>query len=134
LAISNARTVRAAYEALNEGDSAAALAALDEHAEWCEHSELPEAGFYRGRESIGRFLADFLESWDDFHQDVEDVQEVGGKVFVMLRMRGRGKGSGIEVKSGYAHVWTMQSGRALRVDAYYDTAEALAALEAARAQ
>jgi ketosteroid isomerase-like protein len=130
LATSNARTVRAAYDALNEGDSAAALAALDEQAEWCEHSDLPEAGFYRGRESIDRFLADFLESWEEFHQEVEDVREVADKVLVMLDMHGRGRGSGIEVQTSYAHVWTMRSGRGVRVDAYYDRDEALAALEA----
>ena len=134
MAISNAKTVRTAYEALNAGDVDAALAALDEQAEWHEHSELPEAGGYTGRASINRFLCNFLESWDEFHQEVEDTREAEGKVLVMLRMRGRGKGSGIDVESRYAHVWSMRAGSATRVDAYYDIAEALAALEAARAQ
>src|SRR5919201_1711614 len=109
MAISNAKTVKAAYEALNEGDVDAALAALDEHAEWHEHSELPEAGDYVGRDTINRFLCDFLESWDEFHQEVEDVREANGKVLVMLRMRGRGKGSGIDVETQYAHVWSMRA-------------------------
>jgi ketosteroid isomerase-like protein len=48
----------------------------------------------------------------------------------MLRSRQRGKGSGIDVEAKYAHLWTMEDGRGVRVDAYIDRGEALRALKA----
>ncbi len=119
----------AAYDALNGGDTEAALAVLTQDAEWVEHSDLPEAGSYKGRDSIRRFLAGFLESWEDFHQETERCVDGGDRVAIILRSRARGKGSGIEVESRYGHVWTMRDGKGVRVDTYHDPAGALEALE-----
>ena len=58
---------------------------------------------------------------------------IGHVVGIMLRSRQRGAGSGIAVEARYAHLWTMEGGRGVRVDAYFDRNEALRALEAARA-
>jgi uncharacterized protein len=122
--------LRGAYEALNEGDIERALAVLDEHAEWCEHSDLPEAGLYQGRDAIRTFLKEFLESWQDFHQETEELIPGDGRVLIMLRSKVRGKGSGIAVEGQYAHLWTMRDGRGMRVDAYFDRKEGLRALKA----
>jgi uncharacterized protein len=121
-------TLRSAYEALNHGDTEGALAVLDEDAEWSEHSDLPEAGVYRGRAAIRAFLEQFLESWQDFHQETEELIAGESCVLIMLRSRVRGKGSGVAVEARYAHLWTMADGRGVRVDAYLDREEALRAL------
>jgi ketosteroid isomerase-like protein len=120
--------IRIAYEALNNGDIEGAMAALDEDAEWTEHSDIPEAGVYRGREAIRAFLMQFLESWQQFHQETEELIAGESCVLIMLRSRQRGKGSGIDVEAKYAHLWTMKDGRGVRVDAYFDRNEALRAL------
>ena len=117
--------LRSAYEALNQGDIEGAIAALDEDAEWTEHSDLPEAGVYRGREAIRAFLLHFLESWQEFRQETEELIAGESCVLIMLRSRQRGKGSGIDVEARYAHLWTMKDGRGVRVDAYFDRKEAL---------
>jgi ketosteroid isomerase-like protein len=124
--------LRGAYQSLNEGDISAALAVLDEDAEWREHSDLPEAGVYRGRESIRQFLERFLESWDDFRQETEDLIAQDRRVLILLRSRSTGAGSGINVEGRYAHLWTMEGGRGVRVDAYLDRDEALRALKRVR--
>jgi ketosteroid isomerase-like protein len=139
IANKDVKTVRESYEALNRGDVETALGVLDEHAEWCEHSDLPEAGLYRGRDAIRAFLASFLESWEDFRQETEDViaGEGGGsasQVLVLLRSYSRGRGSGIDVEARYAHLWTMEGGRGVRVDASSTPAEALRALNAGAAR
>jgi uncharacterized protein len=123
------KLLREAYEALNHGDTERALAVLDDDAEWCEHSDLPEAGLYRGRDSIRAFLEGFLESWDDFTQETEDVLAGERCVLILLKSHSRGKGSGINVEAQYAHLWTMEGGRGVRVDAYFSRDEALRALE-----
>jgi ketosteroid isomerase-like protein len=122
--------LRSAYEALNHGDIEGAMAALYEDAEWTEHSDIPEAGVYRGREAIRAFLMQFLESWQQFHQETEELIAGESCVLIMLRSRQRGKGSGIDVEAKYAHLWTMKDGRGVRVDAYIDRNEALRALRA----
>jgi uncharacterized protein len=129
MATDDVEILRSAYESLNEGHIEAALGVLDEHAEWSEHSDLPEAGVYRGRDSIRTFLELFLESWESFHQETEELIAGESCVLIMLRSRQRGKGSGIDVEARYAHLWTMENGRGVRVDAYFNRKEALRAMQ-----
>jgi ketosteroid isomerase-like protein len=127
------QTLKNAYDALNRGEIARALDVLDPDAEWSEHSDLPDAATYRGRDSIQSFLERYLESWEDFRQDTEDVIDSGDRVAVLLHLFARGRGSGIEVEARYAHVWTMRDGKGVRVDAYADPDEALRSISDAPA-
>lgn len=124
-----AQIVTGAYEALNRGDVEGALEPLADDAEWMEHSDLPEAGCYRGIDSIRTLLEGFLESWDDLHQEVETARSSRDRVLVQLRFRGTGRGSGVEVETRYAHLWTLRGEKGVRVDAYYDPAAAEEALD-----
>jgi ketosteroid isomerase-like protein len=123
------RTITGSYEALNRGDVDAAMAALAEDAEWHESEVLPETGVYRGRESIRSFLTDFLASWEKFHQEIEETRSSGDRVAVLIHLTARGRESSAEVDARYAHVWRIEDGLGVRVDAYYDRDEALAAIE-----
>jgi ketosteroid isomerase-like protein len=123
--------LRGSYAALNRRDIDGTMAVLDEHATWVEHSDMPEAGSYRGRDTIRNFLEQFLDSWHDFEQHIEEVHEEEDCVLLFIRLTASGRGSGIDVESRYAHLWLMREGRGVRVDAYYDRESALAALRAA---
>jgi ketosteroid isomerase-like protein len=118
----------ASYEALNRRDLDAAMEALAEDAEWHESEVLPDTGIYRGREAIRTFLTDFLDSWERFHQTVEEVRHAGDRVLVLIHLEATGRGSAAEVDARYAHLWTTSGGRGIRVDAFYDRDEAIAAL------
>jgi ketosteroid isomerase-like protein len=120
--------VVASYEALNRGDIDAAMDALAEDAEWHESEALPDTDVYRGREAIRAFLTDFLASWERFHQIVEEARQEGDRVLVMIHLEATGRGSAADVDARYAHLWTVSGGRGIRVDAFYDRDEALAAL------
>jgi uncharacterized protein len=126
--------VEASYEALNRRDIDGTIAVLHDDATWEEHSELPEAGSYRGAATIRTFLDQFMESWDAFHQEIEERIVRGPCVLLFIHLEARGKGSGIDVNSRYAHLWQMRDGRGARVDAYYDRDQALAALQAAHGE
>ena len=123
--------VKSSYDALNRRDIDGTVAALDDDATWAEHSELPEAGSYRGVAAIRTFLEQFLESWERFDQEIEEEIVRGHCALLFIHLQARGKGSGIEVNSRYAHLWQLREGRGTRVDAYYDREQALAALRAA---
>jgi ketosteroid isomerase-like protein len=118
----------ASYEALNDGDIDSAMDALAEDAEWHESDVLPDTGVYRGRNAIRSFLTDFLASWERFDQTVEEVRQEGDRVLVLIHLEATGRGSAADVDARYAHLWTLSGGRGIRVDAFYDRAEALEAL------
>src|SRR3954467_9156762 len=100
--------LRGSYAALNRRDIDGTMAVLDEHATWVEHSDLPEAGSYSGRDTIRHFLEQFLDSWDDFEQDIEEVHADQNYVLLFIRLTASGRGSGIDVESRYAHLWMMR--------------------------
>jgi ketosteroid isomerase-like protein len=118
------QTVRGSYEALNEGNVAAALEALHPDVVWRDSPELPGGGEFRGREEVSRFLTDFLAEWRDFHQRIDEAIREGDRVAVIIHLTATGRASGIEVDTRYAHVWTMHDGIGVRVDAYRDPDEA----------
>ena len=120
--------VVASYEALNEGDIDSALEALAENAEWHESEVLPDTGVYRGKDEIRAFLTQFLASWERFHQTVDDVRERDDRLLVLIHLEATGRGSEADVDARYAHLWTVSDGKGVRVDAFYNRDEAVAAL------
>jgi ketosteroid isomerase-like protein len=121
--------VLASYEAVNRGDVPAAMMALAEQAEWHESGMLPEPDVHVGRDAIGRFLEEFLAQWESFEQEIVETREAGDKVAVFIHLTAVGRGSSAEVDASYAHVWRMRDGVGIRVDAYYERENALAAIE-----
>jgi ketosteroid isomerase-like protein len=47
------------------------------------------------------------------------------RILVLFTARGRGKGSNVEVKAQWAHVWKFRAGKATRVEGFIDQSEAL---------
>lgn len=120
--------ILASYEALNRGDCDATLAVLAEDVVWHESAELPGAGEIRGREAVRVFLGEFLETWEQFEQEIEATEVSDGLVAVFVHAWGVGRGSGIEIDTHYAHVWTVRDGKGVHVDAYRDPEDARRAL------
>ena len=118
----------ASYESLNGRDIDSAMEVLSEDAVWHESEVLPDTGVYEGREAIRAFLTQFLASWERFHQTVEDVEEEGDRILVLIHLQATGRGSAADVDARYAHLWTVSEGRGVRVDAFYNRDEARAAL------
>ena len=121
--------VESSYEALNRGDIDATVAVLHDDASWVEHSDLPEAGAYAGVATIRAFLEHFLESWDEFHQTIEDKVVRGHCALLFIHLEARGKGSGIEVEQRYAVVYEVEEDRIVRMTIYLDETEALEAAQ-----
>jgi ketosteroid isomerase-like protein len=109
--------LRRGYEALNRGDVSVVLELLDPDIEWHEPSPSPDAGSHRGRESFERFIRGWIESFDGFRVEPEQVLERGGMLIAVVHQSGRGRASGVEVEARLAHVWTVENGRAVRWEA-----------------
>jgi ketosteroid isomerase-like protein len=89
----------------------------------------PDQGEYYGPEGFNEFITDWMEAWDDWEQEVEELIETAGdEVVAVEQQRGIPRGGGPPVTMRFANVWTVRGGRAVRVRCYADVAEALEAV------
>ena len=86
-----------------------------------------DASRYRGREGIERFVADTSENWDELQSVAEEFRDLGDRVLVLGRLKGRGKGSGAPVDQPFAGIFDFRGERIWRYRAYFDHAEGLGA-------
>jgi ketosteroid isomerase-like protein len=102
---------------------------LDEHVVWDLRKRpiLDLDDVYVGRDPVVRASRRYWGMWDEYQLDVEELVDGGASVVVVLRERGRGKGSGAPFDQRWAQVWTFSSGRIVRWEMYPDTSTALAA-------
>lgn len=121
----NVETLRTGYEALNSGDLSGVRALLHPDLEWQEDPASPEAGVHRGRDTFERFLRSWLESFDDFRIEPEEIIEDGDRLIALVHQSGKGRASGIGVEVRIAHVWTVEDGRAVRWRSYPSRERAL---------
>jgi ketosteroid isomerase-like protein len=86
---------------------------------------------YTGHSGIREYFDDIESAWAEWSVDVERVAEgADGRVAIVMTMRARGKGSGIELAERTAHIWTVRDGRLLRNQLHRDADAALRALGA----
>jgi ketosteroid isomerase-like protein len=124
----NMEIVRRAYEALNKGEYTAFFAAFDPEIELVLPEGGMNAGTHRGPREVRQFLEGYFESFENFQVVAEEFFDTGDQVVAFLRQSGRGRASGIEIETRFAHVLTLRGGKVRRVEAFPDR-EKRAALE-----
>lgn len=119
------QTLKRGYAALNRGDLSVVLELLDPDIQWHEPAPSPEAGAHCGRDGVERFLRSWLDSFEDFRVEPEQVVERGDELVVVVRQSGTGRSSRLRVDARLAHVWTVADGKAVRWEAVADPEAAL---------
>ncbi len=90
-------------------------------------------GLWEGRvarglpEILDSFMAEDLEAWEERRLDPQRFLHINDLVVVLMHEYRRGKGSGIEMETDTAVVFTVRQGRVIRVQGYMDQATALEA-------
>jgi ketosteroid isomerase-like protein len=84
---------RAGVETFNEVGIEGVLAMLAEDVVWEEDPEWPDGSTWRGRDAVRRALSERLES-TTITPEVEQIEERGRRVLVLMRWRAVGHGSG----------------------------------------
>jgi ketosteroid isomerase-like protein len=75
-------------------------------------------------------MRDWLSAWErPLTIEAEEVIESADRILVLVRWKGRGKGSGAEMEASGAHLWTFRDGLVVHYAVYRDRDEARAALE-----
>ena len=106
----------AGYDAWNRGDRAAFLALLDPEIDIETSGAFPDlAPNYHGHERAAKFWSQMLEPWDDFHIEVERVEEEGDIAAAGIRFRARGHDSGVEVDMRFGSGVRVRDGLAIEL-------------------
>ena len=129
MAEANVEALQRGYEALNRGDLSVVLELLHPDLEWHEPGDSPHAGTHHGRHSFEEFFRSWIESFDEFRVEPEQVIERGDDLIAVVRQRGRGRASGVAIEIRIAHIWTVADGRAVRWEAVPDPDEAVGGTE-----
>jgi uncharacterized protein len=119
--------LRATYEALDRGDAEAVRRFLHPRVELHDRPEIPDAGSYVGWEGLLLSVQASQDSFSDFHFTPERFFQHGESIVVVVLMTGRGKSSGVPVEERIAHHWTIRDGRAVKLRAYTEPADAFEA-------
>jgi ketosteroid isomerase-like protein len=82
---------------------------------------------YRGLEGLRNLWLDWLEPWESYRTETEELIDAGHQVVVFVRDYGRRRGMTAEVPVIGAAVWTVREGKVARIAFYPDRTAALEA-------
>ncbi len=122
----NVEVVRSQHDYFNRtGKPLATAYAAD--ARWTTAREDPDSDTYDGVQEIERLFDNWRGMFPGLRIESDEYLASGDKVFTWVRLIGAGGGSGAGVDMEQAQVWTFRGGKAIRVEEYFDRAEALEA-------
>ena len=81
---------------------------------------------YRGRDGLRELWLDWLEPWETYHGQTEELVDAGEHVIVLSRARGRRRDTDAEVEIVTGTIWEVQNGRVVRIE--FDRERAFAAV------
>jgi ketosteroid isomerase-like protein len=100
-----------------------ALTYADPGIVWNPIEELPTEGHGAVRASLARWKAE----WHDYKVIPEEYVDRGDSVVVTVLLRGRGRGSGVEIDARFYDVYTLRDGKIVRMDQFTERVQALEA-------
>ncbi len=115
--------VRTIYDAVNRRDLSAVLDLIAPDIEVRTTVET-----YRGVDGIATFIEEVDRTFENYTLTVGEAADTGDLIVVGVRQRGRGRASGVDIDHDFTHVWTFHEGRATRLRAFTNRAEALEAV------
>jgi ketosteroid isomerase-like protein len=121
--------IRRGYELWNQGDVNAVSRMWSDDFEWHNDPSWPGQRVYYGREAVVRFLEE--EVADVIHLgeiDVERIERVGDELVICMWAHTRGHDSNVDIgKVPIFHVARVRDGQVVRVRAFLDESQAMAA-------
>lgn len=122
---SEVAVVRGMLDAYNSGDYETATAMLHEDSEFHQAAEVPDTRSYYGRDEfvrgIGRWASGFEPGFQ--FQPVE-ILDAGDRVLVRVRLRGRGRDSGVDIDQEVFQLYVTRDEQIYRLWVYWNEEEA----------
>jgi ketosteroid isomerase-like protein len=123
----NVEIARRMSEYFNRGDREAFRRLIAPDAEIIPLRAALEGTVYRGPSSASDFWADTDESWETLGFDPDEIRDLGDRVLLTGRLRGKGRQTGVEVDSRIGLIVSFDRGKVTRFRTYASVAEALEA-------
>ena len=86
-----------------------------------------EAGVVRGTEAFRGFFVELDETWEVFHLETEELEEVGDRVLVRSHLQAKGRGSGVELDQPLFSLLSFEGDVPVSLQGFPDRESALAA-------
>jgi ketosteroid isomerase-like protein len=122
----NLETLRRTLQRMGD-EPEAFWAILDPAVEWDQTQQPPDAEVVRGIDAVQRSTRRWFGTFEDCTRDLEELIDAGDEVIAVVRVRGKGRGSGARIEGRVAQVWTFRNGKVVRYRDFRDKAEALKA-------
>jgi ketosteroid isomerase-like protein len=125
------RLVRRAYAATNRRDLEVSLLGFDPAIELRPQRDLvpPDKDpVLRGREAYRRFVEDWFGSFEDLRLEPQEFFDVGDRLLVAIRWKGRGSGSGIAFDQPMFQLFHLRRGLVVKQEDFGDRVAALEAV------
>jgi ketosteroid isomerase-like protein len=89
----------------------------------------PDPSSWSGVPALVNAWRGFMGAWEEYRGEPQEYSELDGeRVYVLLRVSGRGRTSGLEMARMSANLFTIRSGKVTRLAIYWDSENALADL------
>ncbi|MGH2956984.1 MAG: nuclear transport factor 2 family protein [Solirubrobacterales bacterium] len=124
---SNEEVVRGAIERFNSGDIEGSIAYWRPDGEFHELPYAPDAGTYRGHDGLRRFQKRVADAFDEVRYEIEELIEQGDRVFISVRMKARGRDTGIPIDLSFFSVYEVDGGKLAVHRGFMERDEALRA-------
>jgi ketosteroid isomerase-like protein len=119
--------VKIALQAYGNGDCEIALALADPLIRWDERASRTDGDLVWKHEDVQRAMRRYLDSWESYGFDVEDIAEVGpGKVVAICREYGKPK-EGAAIDRRFGGLWVVDNGKIVSWVTYLTPKEAVRA-------
>ena len=119
--------VKIALQAYGNGDCEIALALADPLIRWDERASRPDGDLVWGHDDVQKAMRRYLDSWERYRFDLEDVAEVGpGKVVGICRERGKPTDAPA-VDRRFGGLWIVEAGKITAWVTYLTPREAVRA-------
>ena len=124
----NVEVVRQSYEAFNSRDLALIGNLLHPDFELNLSNSMGfDRGNYFGERGLGLFFQSYWDAFESISIEVEELIGTGDAIVAIIRARGRGTGSGVEVDARGPHLWSFRDGKIVGLALYEHLDEALEA-------
>lgn len=120
----NVDTIKAGWDAFQQGNAEGVLDAYADDAHWdgWNAKDLPGGGRFEGKQEIGRMLSQWgPDNFEEFRATPDEFHEDGDVVFVLGHAEGKTK-SGGDFTAPFVHVNRLRDGKVTEVLALTDTA------------
>jgi ketosteroid isomerase-like protein len=127
--MNNLETVKNLYQAFARGDVPSVLESLDTNISWTEAEGFPYGGTYNGHEAIlNNVFMKLATEWDGYRVEPGEFLDAGDRIVALGNYSGTYKATGKSMNAPFAHVWTIQNGKATKFVQYTDTLKVSEAL------